>query len=87
MLILTRRVDETIRIGNDITVTVLRVRGQEVRRLRRGDSEECRTAGADREEVAARKRLERDGVQQPPGAERPHGGERSPDGATASRTG
>ena len=51
-------------IGPDVTVTVLRVRvrvrvrGHEVRRMRRGDSEECRTAGADREEVAARKRQE-----------------------------
>lgn len=31
MLILTRRVDETVMIGQDITVTVLGVRGNQVR--------------------------------------------------------
>ena len=31
LLILTRRVGETIRIGNDIEVTVLEVRGKQVR--------------------------------------------------------
>lgn len=31
MLILTRRPDETICIGNDVTVTVLGVKGQQVR--------------------------------------------------------
>ncbi|MFJ7794432.1 carbon storage regulator CsrA [Pseudomonas sp. NPDC096950] len=31
MLILTRRVNETINIGNDITVTVLGVEGMQVR--------------------------------------------------------
>lgn len=31
MLILTRRVSETINIGNDITVTVLGVKGNQVR--------------------------------------------------------
>ena len=31
MLILTRRVDETVMIGQDFTVTVLRVKGNQVR--------------------------------------------------------
>lgn len=31
MLILTRRVQESIKVGNDITVTVLDVRGNQVR--------------------------------------------------------
>jgi len=31
MLILTRRIGETIRIGHDITVTVLRVSGNQVK--------------------------------------------------------
>ena len=31
MLILTRRVGETIRIGNDVEVTVLSVKGNQVR--------------------------------------------------------
>ena len=31
MLILTRRVGETIMIGNDVTVTVLAVKGNQVR--------------------------------------------------------
>ncbi|HEY6451791.1 MAG TPA: carbon storage regulator, partial [Steroidobacteraceae bacterium] len=31
MLILTRRVGETVMIGEDVTVTVLRVKGNQVR--------------------------------------------------------
>ena len=31
MLVLTRKADETIHIGNDITITLLRVRGNQVR--------------------------------------------------------
>ncbi len=31
MLVLTRKADETIRIGNDITITLLRVRGGQIR--------------------------------------------------------
>ena len=31
MLILTRRVGETLMIGDDVTITVLRVKGDEVR--------------------------------------------------------
>lgn len=31
MLILTRRVGETLRIGDDVSVTVLRVKGNQVR--------------------------------------------------------
>jgi carbon storage regulator len=31
MLILTRRVGETVMVGNDVTITVLRIRGNQVR--------------------------------------------------------
>lgn len=31
MLVLTRRIGETIRIGDDITVTILEVKGNQVR--------------------------------------------------------
>jgi len=31
MLILTRRLDETLRIGDDVTLTILGVRGKQVR--------------------------------------------------------
>jgi carbon storage regulator len=31
MLILTRRPTETVRIGNDVTVTILEIRGSQVR--------------------------------------------------------
>ena len=51
MLILTRRVGETIRINDDITVTVLGVQGMQVRI---GVSAPKNVA-VDREEIAIRK--------------------------------
>ncbi|WP_341520743.1 carbon storage regulator CsrA [Pseudomonas sp. G.S.17] len=51
MLILTRRVGETIRINDDITVTVLGVQGMQVRL---GVSAP-KNVSVDREEIAIRK--------------------------------
>lgn len=51
MLILTRRVGETICIGNDITVTVLGVQGMQVRL----GVNAPKTVAVDREEIAKRK--------------------------------
>jgi len=51
MLILTRRVGETICIGNDITVTVLGVQGLQVRL----GVNAPKTVAVDREEIAKRK--------------------------------
>lgn len=51
MLILTRRVGEVIRIGNDITVTVLGVNGQQVRL----GINAPKGVPVDREEIALRK--------------------------------
>lgn len=55
MLILTRRVGETIMIGDDVTVTVLGVKGNQVRI---GVVAPKDTA-VDRQEIAERKRLEK----------------------------
>lgn len=55
MLILTRRVGETINIGDDVTVTVLGVKGNQVRI---GVVAPKDTA-VDRQEIAERKRLEK----------------------------
>lgn len=55
MLILTRRVGETIMIGDDVTVTVLGVKGNQVRI---GIVAPKDTA-VDRQEIAERKRLEK----------------------------
>ena len=55
MLILTRRLGETIRIGPDIVVTVLGIHGQQVRL----GIEAPREVAVHREEVFARIQLER----------------------------
>jgi carbon storage regulator len=55
MLILTRRVGETIRIGNDIDITVLGVNGQQVRI----GVTAPKTVRVDREEVRERIETER----------------------------
>jgi len=52
MLILMRKKDEMIRIGDDITVTVLSVEGQQVRL----GVQAPRNVVVDREEVAERRR-------------------------------
>lgn len=55
MLILTRRVGETIMIGDDVTVTVLGVKGSQVRI----GVVAPRDTAVDRQEIAERKRLEK----------------------------
>jgi carbon storage regulator len=55
MLILTRRVTESLNIGDDIKVTVLEIRGSQVRI---GVSAP-KHIQVDREEITERKRLER----------------------------
>lgn len=58
MLILTRRVGETICIGNDVKVTVLGVKGQQVRI----GVEAPKAVAVHREEVAERIREEEAGI-------------------------
>lgn len=54
MLILTRRVRESVKIGSDITVTVVEVKGSQVRI----GIEAPKSIAVHREEVAARIKLE-----------------------------
>ena len=54
MLILTRRIDETVRIGDEISVTVLGVRGSQVRL----GIEAPRSTAVHREEVYERIQVE-----------------------------
>lgn len=54
MLILTRRVEETLVIGHDITVTVIAVKGNQVRL----GIQAPRNVAVDREEIAIRKSRE-----------------------------
>jgi carbon storage regulator len=56
MLILTRRAGESLRIGEDVEVTVMAVNGAQVRIGIKAPINVC----VDREEVAERKRRERD---------------------------
>ena len=56
MLILTRKATEVIRVGNDVQVIVLAIKGNEVRHGIVAPSDVI----VDREEVAERKRWERD---------------------------
>jgi carbon storage regulator len=56
MLILTRRTGETLRIGDDVEVTVMAVSGSQVRIGIKAP----RNVIVDREEIAARKQRERD---------------------------
>jgi carbon storage regulator len=58
MLILTRRAGETLRIGDDIEVTVMAVNGAQVRIGIKAP----RNVAVDREEIAERKRRDRDGT-------------------------
>jgi carbon storage regulator len=61
MLILTRRVGETVMIGNDVTVTVLGVHGQQVR-VGINAPKDMRV---DREEIRERINREKDGTLKP----------------------
>ena len=56
MLVLTRRTGETLRIGDDIEVTVMAVNGSQVRIGIKAP----RNITVDREEIAVRKQRERE---------------------------
>jgi carbon storage regulator len=56
MLILTRRTGETLRIGEDVEVTVMAVNGSQVRIGIKAP----RNVAVDREEIAERKQRERE---------------------------
>jgi carbon storage regulator len=65
MLILTRRVGETVMIGDEITVTVLGVKGNQVRM----GINAPRTVAVHREEIFERMKLEEQGGEFAPAAE------------------
>lgn len=73
MLILTRRAGETVRIGDDIVVTVVAVKGHQVRI----GVQAPRNVAVDREEIFGRKRGEP--TPPPPGPMSPD--TRNPDAA------
>ena len=56
MLILTRRAGESLRIGDDVEVTVMAVNGSQVRIGIKAP----RNVAVDREEIAVRKQRERE---------------------------
>jgi carbon storage regulator len=56
MLILTRRTGETLRIGDDVEVTVMAVNGSQVRIGIKAP----RNVAVDREEIAVRKQRDRE---------------------------
>ena len=62
MLILTRRVGESVMIGEDVTITVLRVKGTQVRL----GVTAPRTVSVQREEVSGRSRPEEPGTGESP---------------------
>ena len=55
MLILTRRLEESLHIGNDVVVTVLRIKGNQVRLGIRAPTDIV----IDRDEIHLRKQRER----------------------------
>lgn len=59
MLVLTRRVSEHLRIGDDVTVVILGIRGNQVRI----GIEAPKSVAVDREEIYQRKKLDRDNNQ------------------------
>ena len=63
MLILTRRVGETVMIGNDVTVTVLGVKGNQVRI----GINAPKSVAVHREEIYERIKREQQGVGEPNG--------------------
>lgn len=56
MLVLTRRIYEHLRIGDDVTVVILGVRGNQVRI----GVDAPKSVAVDREEIYQRKKLDRD---------------------------
>ena len=68
MLILTRRVGETLMIGNDVTVTVLGVKGNQVRIGVNAPKD----VAVHREEIFERIKREEDGSKQAPDAPDEH---------------
>jgi len=64
MLILTRRVGETVMIGNDVTVTVLGVKGNQVRIGVNAPKD----VAVHREEIYERIKREEDHEGRPPGS-------------------
>lgn len=71
MLILTRRVGESVMIGRDITVTVLGVKGNQVRIGINAPKD----VSVHREEIFHRIEGEREGGDNPPGNDEPSGPE------------
>ena len=61
MLILTRRAGESLRIGDDVEVTVMAVNGSQVRI----GSKAPRNVAVDREEIAERKQRELESAKPP----------------------
>lgn len=59
MLVLTRRINEHLRIGDDVTVSILGIKGNQVRI----GIEAPKSVAVDREEIYQRKKLERDNNQ------------------------
>ncbi len=59
MLILTRRAGETLRIGDNVEVTVMAINGAQVRIGIKAP----RTVVVDREEIAERKRRDREALE------------------------
>ena len=70
MLILTRRVGETLVIGDEVTVTVLGVRGNQVRLGVNAPKE----VAVHREEIYQRIQMEKGGVDSSPGQESDNNG-------------
>jgi carbon storage regulator len=63
MLILTRRAGETLRIGEEVEVTVMAINGAQVRIGIKAP----RNVVVDREEIAERKRRDREALSSQPG--------------------
>lgn len=59
MLVLTRRISERLRIGDDVTIAILGIKGNQVRI----GVEAPKSVPVDREEIHQRKKLERDNSQ------------------------
>lgn len=59
MLVLTRRISERLRIGDDVVIAILGIRGNQVRI----GVEAPKSVSVDREEIYQRKKLDRDNNQ------------------------